>query len=328
MDSAGKYLPQLFSGTGELKLVKTKPSKIVKELLLNGALDKDLYLTDKEGGKKTSLKEALLNLKSSEETNAQPSFTPTITPSEPEKIDPDGESVKSLSEILENWAAKDSKFMDQAVEANKTNSVRISANEVANLRKHFEDEQLKLYVTKVNMTGVKNAKNRWDLAQAAKKVIMDKITEINREEADKPLSECKMEDVATSAYLRLARIMSSSKVDDMARIAKLDEKLGYNSVPLTITFGTLEDKNAFKDSARNLGLNSKDSFPKLYSKQRDMVLLYLINSILFNNRQRLFTGKVSVNKMHLSDTISVNKSTSQIHKNWLSFKKLNLPHEP
>ena len=106
----------------------------------------------------------------------------------------------------------------------------------------------------------------------------------------------------------------------MARIAKLDEKLSYNSVPLCITFRTLEDKNTFKESARNLGLNSKDSFPKLYSKQRDMVLLYLINSILFNNRQRLFTGKVSVNKMHLSDTISVNKSTSQIHKKLAKFK--------
>ena len=65
--------------------------------------------------------------------------------------------------------------MDQVVEANKTNSVRISANKVAMLRKHFEDENFKLYVTKVNMTGV-NAKNSWDLAQAAKKVIMNKIT--------------------------------------------------------------------------------------------------------------------------------------------------------
>jgi hypothetical protein len=45
-----------------------------------------------------------------------------------------------------------------------------------------------------------------------------------------------MEDLATSAYLRLARIMNSSKVYAMARIAKLDEKLGYNSVPLCITF--------------------------------------------------------------------------------------------
>ena len=63
MNSAGKYLPQLFSATGELKLVKTDPTEIVKELLTKGALDKDLCLTDKEGGKKTSLKDALLNLK-------------------------------------------------------------------------------------------------------------------------------------------------------------------------------------------------------------------------------------------------------------------------
>ena len=109
MNSAGKYLTQLFSATGELKLVKTKPTEIVKELLLKEALDKDMYLTDKE------------------ETNAQPSFTPTptITPSEPKKIDPNSDSIKSLSEIFENWVAKDFTFMDQVVEANKTNYVRI-----------------------------------------------------------------------------------------------------------------------------------------------------------------------------------------------------------
>jgi hypothetical protein len=67
-------------------------------------------------------------------------------------------------------------------------------------------------------------------------------------------SECKVEDLATSAYLRLTRILSSSKVDAMARAAKHDEKLGYATVPLTITFGTLEDKNVFKDKARDLGL--------------------------------------------------------------------------
>ena len=78
--------------------------------------------------------------------------------------------------------------------------------------------------------------------------------------------------------------MSSSKVDAMARAAKHDEKLGYATVPLTINFGTLEDKNAFKDKARDLGLNSKDSFPKLYAKQRDMTLNYFKNSVLFNNK--------------------------------------------
>ena len=144
--------------------------------------------------------------------------TPTITPVDPENVDPSSETVKSLTEIFEKWVAKDAKFMDQVIEANEINSIRISANEVAMLRKHFEDEQLKLYVTKTNMTGV-NAKNGWDLAQGAKKVITEKITEIYREEADKPVSACKVEDLATSAYLRLTRIMSSSKVDAMARAA-------------------------------------------------------------------------------------------------------------
>ena len=109
--------------------------------------------------------------------NAQPNFTPTITPVDTVKADPSTETVKSLTEIFEKWVAKDAKFMDQVIEANEINSIRISAQEVAMLRKHFEDEQLELYVTKTNMTGV-NAKNGWDLAQGAKKVITEKITEI------------------------------------------------------------------------------------------------------------------------------------------------------
>jgi hypothetical protein len=149
--------------------------------------------------------------------------------------------------------------MNQVIEANEINSIRISANEVAVLRKHFEDEQLKLYVTKANMTGV-NAKNGWELAQAAKKVITEKITEIYRDEADKPVTACKVEHLATSAYLRLTRILSSSKVDAMARAAKHDEKLGYATVPLTINFGTLEDKNAFKDKVRDSGLTVRTAF--------------------------------------------------------------------
>ena len=96
-----KYLPQLFSATGDLTIGNKDPTDIIKELLTKGALDKDLCLTDKEGGKKTSLKDALLNLKSSEEMNAQPNFTPTITPVEPVKTDPNTDSVKSLAEIFE-----------------------------------------------------------------------------------------------------------------------------------------------------------------------------------------------------------------------------------
>ena len=155
--------------------------------------------------------------------------------------------------------------MKQVTTSNEINSVRISANEVAILRKHFEDEQLKLYVTKINMTGV-NAKNGWELTQYVKQMLTKKITEVFKDEAEKPITSCKMEDLATSAYLRLTRVLSSSKVDAMARNSKHEEKLGYTTVPLTITFGTLEDKSVFKDKARDLGLNSKDSFPKMYSK--------------------------------------------------------------
>ena len=63
---------------------------------------------------------------------------------------------------------------------------------------------------------------------------------------------------------------------------KHDAKLGYKTVPLCITFGTLEDKNAFKDAARSLELNCKDSFPKQYAKQKDRALMYFKNSVLFN----------------------------------------------
>ena len=66
--------------------------------------------------------------------------------------DPNINSVKSLAETFEKWVAKDVRFMEQVQEANEISSIRISANEVAMLRKHFEDEQLKLYVTKTNMT--------------------------------------------------------------------------------------------------------------------------------------------------------------------------------
>ena len=133
------------------------------------------------------------------------------------------------------------------------------------LRKHFEDESYKLYVTKINIDGV-SVRNGWELAQAAKKAIINKITERNRTEADKLTSECKMKNLATSAYLRLARVMDSSKVDAMGREAKQDAKLGYKTIPLCITFATLEDKNALKVSARSLDLNCKDSFPKQYNK--------------------------------------------------------------
>ena len=77
--------------------------------------------------------------------------------------------------------------------------------------------------------------------------------------------------------------MDSSKVDAMGREAKQDAKLGYKTIPLCITFATLEDKNAFKDSARSLDLNCKDSFPKQYNKQKERAQDIYKKSI-FNNQ--------------------------------------------
>ena len=120
-----------------MQIIKTVPKEAVKEMLLIGALDKDMHLTDEEGAKR-SFKEALMTLKNSEELNAQPSHTPVIKPVKPEEIDPEKETVKSLSEILDKWMTEDGKFKDQVIKANTVNSNMISTNEVAMLRKHFD----------------------------------------------------------------------------------------------------------------------------------------------------------------------------------------------
>ena len=155
-------------------------------------------------------------------------------------------------------------------------------------------------------------------------MITKKITEVYREEADKPVSACKVEDLATSAYLRLTRIMSSSKVDAMARAAKHDEKLGYATVPLTINFGTLEDKNVFKDKARDLGLNSNDSFPKLYAKQRDMTLNYFKNSVLFNNKSIWAKADVRLGRPEDPICISVQTMKAETADRWENKAKIQL----
>ena len=159
-----------------------------------------------------------MNIKANEEINAQPHFTPTMNPVEPVTTNPDTTTVKSLTEIFEQWSSKNAAFMEQATIANEINSALMLAAEVAILRKHFEDEQLKLYVTKINMTGV-SSKNGWELAQFAKQTHVKKITEVFKEEAEKPISSCKMENIATSAYLKLSRALSSGRVDAMARQA-------------------------------------------------------------------------------------------------------------
>ena len=105
LNTTAKYLQQLFSATDGLTMEKKEPTEISKELLVKGALDKDLCLTDKEGGRKTTLKEALLNIKANEETNAQPHFTPTMNPVEAVPTNPDTTTVKSLTEIFNKWSS-------------------------------------------------------------------------------------------------------------------------------------------------------------------------------------------------------------------------------
>ena len=51
-----------------------------------------------------------------------------------------------------------------------------------------------------------------------------------------------MEYIATSSYLRIARVIDSSKVDAMGREAKGGTNLGYKTIPLCITFATMVDK--------------------------------------------------------------------------------------
>ena len=148
LSSAGKFIPKLLSAS-DLQLVKTVPKEVVK--------DKDMNLTNEEGTK-TSFKDALYTLKNSEEIITQPSHTPVIKPVEHETIDQDKESVKSLSEIFDKWMKKDGKFKEQVVKANKVNSSRISTNEAAMLRKHVNDENYRLYVTKINVNGIVSRK--------------------------------------------------------------------------------------------------------------------------------------------------------------------------
>ena len=61
LTAAGKFLPKLQSSS-DMQIIKTVPKEAFKELLITGALHKDMNLTDEEGAKK-SFKEALLTLK-------------------------------------------------------------------------------------------------------------------------------------------------------------------------------------------------------------------------------------------------------------------------
>jgi len=309
LNSAGKFMSKLLSSS-QLGLSKTVPKDLVKEMLISGALDKDMNLTE-DSGTKISLKDALLTLKKSEEQIDQPSHIQVINPVQAEEMDPGKESLKSMCEKFSKYMTLDGKFKTEVIDANKSNATRISINEVSLMRKQFEDELFKAYVTKTNMTGV-NSKNGWDLAQNAKNVIKKKLTEIHKAEASKKLSDCTMEDLAASQFLRMARILDSCKVDAMAREAKMDTLVGYKTVSLCLTFGTIEDKNAFKDTARTLELNAKDSFPKQYAKQKDRALSYFKTNILLNNKGTWAKADTRVGRIEdpLYITIQTKKASS------------------
>ena len=96
LNTAGKFSSKLISSS-QLGLSKTVPKDLVKEMLISGALDKDMNLTE-DSGTKISLKDALLTLKKSEEQIDQPSHIQVINPVQAEEMDPDKESLKSMCE--------------------------------------------------------------------------------------------------------------------------------------------------------------------------------------------------------------------------------------
>ena len=99
LKESGRFLQKLLSSS-EIEITETIPTKeVVKELLNKGVLDKDMFLTEEDGAKKTRFKEALMALKSAEETETHPSHTPGITTTKNEEIKPDDETIKSLCEI-------------------------------------------------------------------------------------------------------------------------------------------------------------------------------------------------------------------------------------
>ena len=52
----------------------------------------------------------------------------------------------------------------------------------------------------------------------------------------------------------------------------MDASLGYRTIPLCLTFPTTEAKNQLKEISKSLMVNSKDSFPKAYLKQKEKIM--------------------------------------------------------
>ena len=262
-------VPKLLEDSG-FKPSETEPTMLLKELLKKGLIDEQLKLTDTTSGAKVALKTALAAVRDANDCDDQPQYIPPINPHQATNM-LETNSTKEITEKFNEFVKLDAACKSQVMEANITNSRRISSNEVAILRKHFEDEQLRLYVSKVNMNNV-TAKNPYELAQGAKQALKAKVDEIYKAEADMKVTNCSIKELAESKYLNICTILESTKVDVLGKEPKVDSHLGYKTIPICLTFPSVEAKNKLKDISKSLNLNSKDSFPKPYLKQKDRIM--------------------------------------------------------
>ena len=65
-----------------------------------------------------------------------------------------------------------------------------------------------------------------------------------------------------------------------------------------------------------MGLNSKDSFPKMYSKQRDHALNYFKNSVLFNNNSIWSKADVRLGRVEDPICISIQTKKAESTDRW------------
>ena len=103
------------------------------------------------------------------------------------------------------------------------------------LRKHFEDENLRLYVSKVNLNAV-SAKNPYELAQGAKQAILKKVEEIFKIDSEKKAADLTVKDLGNNKFLKLSKMIDSVKIDVLGKDPKHDSNLGFKTIPLCLNF--------------------------------------------------------------------------------------------
>ena len=126
-------------------------------------------------------------------------------------------------------------------------------------------------MSKVNLDTV-SAKNPYELAQGAKQAILKKVEEIFKIDSEKKAADLTVKDLANNKFLKPSKMIDSVKIDVLGKDPKHDSDLGFKTIPLCLNFATLEDKSKFKDEAKSLGINCKDSFPKMYIRQKEKAL--------------------------------------------------------